>query len=87
MADAKKRGVHTGRKHTLRPRINAPRPCGCTLRKGRASARWPELTKRPPGTHKDFAVVPENPSAEVSVYPANPTGFSVQTVPWFFSLI
>ena len=44
----------------------------------------PELTKRPPGTHKDFAGVSENLLAEVSVHPSNPTGFSVETIPRLF---
>ena len=37
--------------------------------------------------HKDFSGVSDNPLGEVSVYLTNPTGFSVQTIPCFFSPI
>jgi DNA invertase Pin-like site-specific DNA recombinase len=39
MADAKKRGVHTGRKHTLRPHQRAEAVRLRTTKRGRASAR------------------------------------------------
>ena len=41
-------------------------------------ANWPELTKRPPGTHKLRQGLSENLSTRVSAHSANPTGISVE---------
>ena len=47
---------------------------------------WPEVTNWPPGTHKPRDGLSENPSAEVSVHSANPTGFSAHEIGPFSTL-
>ena len=42
---------------------------------------WPELTKRPSGTHKLRQGLSENLSTRVSAQSANPTGISVEAGP------
>ena len=54
---------------------------------GTVSAAWPELTKGPSGTHKDFGGVSENLSTKVSAHSANPTGFFVEAIPQFLNPI
>ena len=47
----------------------------------------PELTKRPPGTHKDFGGVSENLSTKVSAHSVDPTGFFAEAIPQFLNPI